>query len=229
LLNAAGVLAVLEALRERLPVTAQAVRQGLASVELAGRFQIVPGQPALVLDVAHNPQAVAVLAANLDQMGFFPRTHAVFGAMHDKDLAGLIARISPLIDAWYCSDLPLPRAASARHLAEQLAILAPKARVSEHADPASALAAAIEQADPADRILVFAIPHGGGVLRWACRAWVPTRGPGCRWQPLQRPPPFDISSPHARMGLSSLQSPTAAVVGGGRAGHIGGQRAHRGA
>ncbi|HEX7638709.1 MAG TPA: folylpolyglutamate synthase/dihydrofolate synthase family protein, partial [Burkholderiaceae bacterium] len=84
LLNASGALAALEALRERLPVTAQAVRMGLATVELPGRFQIVPGQPALVLDVAHNPHSVAALAQNLDQMGFFPRTFAVFGAMHDK-------------------------------------------------------------------------------------------------------------------------------------------------
>ena len=88
LLNASGALAALEALRDRLPVTAQAVRTGLATVELPGRFQIVPGQPTLVLDVAHNPHAVAALALNLDQMGFFPRTHAVFGAMADKDIAG---------------------------------------------------------------------------------------------------------------------------------------------
>ena len=87
LINASGALAALEALRERIPVTAQAVRTGLALVELPGRFQIVPGQPALVLDVAHNPHSVAALAANLDAMGFFPTTHAVFGAMADKDLA----------------------------------------------------------------------------------------------------------------------------------------------
>ena len=66
------MLAALEALRQRLPVTAQAVRNGLALVELPGRFQIVPGQPALVLDVAHNPHSVAALAANLDAMGFYP-------------------------------------------------------------------------------------------------------------------------------------------------------------
>ena len=90
LLNAAGVLAAFEALRERLPITAQAVRNGLATVELPGRFQIVPGQPTLVLDVAHNPHAVAALAHNLDQMGFYPRTHAVFGAMRDKDIAGML-------------------------------------------------------------------------------------------------------------------------------------------
>ena len=166
LVNASGVLAAFEALRERLPVPAQAVRQGLATVDLPGRFQIVPGQPTLVLDVAHNPHAVAALALNLDQMGFYPRTHAVFGAMADKDLAGLIARIAPLIDAWYCSDLPLARAASAAQLAAAVRIAAPKASVSEHADPAAALDAALAVADPADRILIFgSFLTVGGVLR----------------------------------------------------------------
>jgi dihydrofolate synthase/folylpolyglutamate synthase len=71
LLNASGVLAAFEALRERLPISAQAIRTGLATVELPGRFQVVPGEPTIVLDVAHNPHAVAALALNLDQMGFF--------------------------------------------------------------------------------------------------------------------------------------------------------------
>ena len=166
LLNASGALAVFEALRERLPVSAQAVRQGLATIELPGRFQIVPGEPTLVLDVAHNPHAVAALALNLDQMGFYPRTHAVFGAMRDKDLAGVIARVAPLIDAWYCTDLPLPRAASAAHLARHIAELRPGTATSTHVDPSTALAAALEAADPADRILVFgSFLTVGGVLR----------------------------------------------------------------
>jgi dihydrofolate synthase/folylpolyglutamate synthase len=93
LVNASGVLAALEALREKLPVAAQAVRNGLAMVELPGRFQIVPGQPTLVLDVSHNPHSVAALTANLDAMGYYPTTHAVFGAMADKDLAPMLARV----------------------------------------------------------------------------------------------------------------------------------------
>jgi len=168
LLNAAGALAALEALRERLPVTAQGVRNGLAMVELSGRFQIVPGQPVLVLDVAHNPQAVAALAANLDQMGFYPRTHAVFGAMRDKDIAGMLRHIAPLVERWYVTDLPLPRAASAGELAAEVRA-ATQGRVeglSEHASPSRALAAAVEAADPADRIAVFGSFYTvGGVLK----------------------------------------------------------------
>ncbi|NIC40540.1 bifunctional tetrahydrofolate synthase/dihydrofolate synthase [Aquabacterium sp. A08] len=167
LVNAAGVLAALEALHPRLPVTAQAVRTGLALVELPGRFQIVPGQPTLVLDVAHNPHAVAALAENLDAMGFYPTTHAVFGAMADKDLRPMFERINPLIDRWYFTDLPLSRAAQARDLAASWAATntRPDAAASQHASPQAALAAAVAAADPADRIVVFgSFFTVGGVL-----------------------------------------------------------------
>jgi dihydrofolate synthase/folylpolyglutamate synthase len=170
LLNAAGVLAAFEALRERLPVTAQAVRNGFATVELPGRFQVVPGQPSIVLDVAHNPHAVATLARNLDQMGFYPHTHAVFGAMQDKDTSAMLATMRPLVDHWHLCDLPIARAATAQALAAQFAALppaaqGPSANVACHASPRAALAAAVAAADPADRIVVFGSFYTvGGVL-----------------------------------------------------------------
>ena len=157
LLNASGALAALTALRDQLPITAQAVRTGLSMVELPGRFQIVPGQPTLVLDVAHNPHAVAALAANLDAMGFYPTTHAVFGAMADKDLLPMLARIGPLIDRWYFTDMPTSRAATATHLQTQWLAQNTRKDVAStvHTDPIQALQAAISAADPADRIVVF--------------------------------------------------------------------------
>ena len=171
LVNASGALAALVALRERLPVTAQAVRNGLSLVELPGRFQIIPGQPTLVLDVAHNPHSVAALTANLDAMGYFPTTHAVFGAMADKDLAPMLAKIGPVVDRWYFTDLPTSRAESAAGLQQKwnaLQIVAGGRRevaTSTHASPADALQAAISAADPADRIVVFGSFHTvGGVL-----------------------------------------------------------------
>jgi dihydrofolate synthase / folylpolyglutamate synthase len=167
LLNASGVLAALEALREKLPVTAQAVRNGLALVELPGRFQIVPGQPVLVLDVAHNPHSVAALAANLDAMGFYPTTHGVFGAMADKELAPMLAKMGPLIDRWYFTDLPTPRAETASRLHSQWQAGEQRRDVtaSTHAGPMAALQAAVAAADPADRIVVFgSFFTVGGVL-----------------------------------------------------------------
>ncbi len=168
LVNASGVLAALEALRGRIPVTAQAVRNGLAMVELPGRFQIVPGQPALVLDVAHNPHAVAALTENLDAMGYYPTTHAVFGAMADKDLAPMLARVGPLVDRWYFCDLPTPRAATAEQLqsAWKTANSRPGVKAGTYMDPLSALNAAVAAADPADRIVVFgSFFTVGGVLK----------------------------------------------------------------
>jgi len=168
LLNAAGALAVFEALYTQLPITAQAVRQGLALVDLPGRFQIVPGQPTLVLDVAHNAQSVAALALNLDQMGFFPRTHAVFGAMRDKDLPALLAKLSPLVDHWHLCNLDTARAATADELAAAVQAMPRQQPVTVHThpDPAAALAAAVAAADPADRIVVFGSFYTvGGVLK----------------------------------------------------------------
>ena len=168
LINASGVLAALDALRQRIPVTAQAVRNGLAMVELPGRFQIVPGQPVLVMDVAHNPHSVAALAANLDAMGFYPTTHAVLGVMADKDLLPMLQKVNPMVDKWYFTDLPLPRAAKAADL--QQAWQAQNTRTdtasSVHAEPMLALQAAIDAADPADRIVVFGSFYTvGGVLK----------------------------------------------------------------
>ena len=158
LLNASGALAALEALQTRLPMSAQAVRTGLATVELPGRFQVVPGQPTFVLDVAHNPHAVAALAQNLDQMGYFPRTHVVFGVMRDKDIDAILMRMAPIVDAWHFTDLPASRAATAEDLAasfKRLRTSVNAASIETHTDPAAALAAAVAAADPADRIVVF--------------------------------------------------------------------------
>ncbi len=176
LINASGVLAALQAVRDRLPITAQAVRVGLARVELPGRFQIVPGQPTLVLDVAHNPHAAAALAQNLDQMGYYPSTVAVLGMMRDKDVAQTVARLLPLVDVWCCAALPTERAASPAELREMIErewaaaraagrVVPAEVRVSEHASPQAALDAAVAQIDPADRIVVFgSFFTVGGVL-----------------------------------------------------------------
>ena len=165
-------------MRPVLPVTAQAIRNGLAMVALPGRFQIVPGQPTLVLDVAHNPHAIAALAENLDAMGFYPGTHAVFGAMADKDLdvrlgkAVEVERMAPLVDHWHLCDLPTPRAATATQLHAQLAALLQtlpaRANVGlhTHASPRAALDGAVAAADPTDRIVVFgSFFTVGGVLK----------------------------------------------------------------
>ena len=172
LMNASGVLAAYEAIRNKLPVTAQALRTGLSMVELPGRFQIVPGQPTLVLDVAHNPHSVAALTANLDAMGYFPTTHAVFGAMADKDWEHMLAKVGPLVDRWYFTDLPTPRADTAQNLKAKLerlqseGVIRKDVSLQTFASPQQALDAAVAATEAADRIVVFgSFFTVGGVLQ----------------------------------------------------------------
>ncbi len=163
LLNASAALAALEVLRDKLPLGAQEVRTGLVLVDLPGRFQVLPGRPAVILDVAHNPHAAATLAQNLDNMGFFSYTYAIFGAMSDKDIAGILAQLKGRIEHWCLTDLPLARAASAQTL--KTAVLeagfyeadAPDAQSSIEcfSSPAEALGNASNRAGENDRIVVF--------------------------------------------------------------------------
>jgi dihydrofolate synthase/folylpolyglutamate synthase len=159
LLNASAALAALAALRDRLPVTQGAVRAGLAFVELPGRFQVLPGQPAIVLDVAHNPHAAAVLAANLDQMGFFPNTYAVVGMLAGKDAKEIFRRIGERVDYWCLASLSGPdtggRPRTADDLQSALYAVLPNAKVTCFDRPAEAYAHALGAAEPNDRILVF--------------------------------------------------------------------------
>ena len=163
LLNASAALAALEALRDRLPLGAQEVRNGLVMVELPGRFQVLPGRPQVILDVAHNPHAAATLAQNLDNMGFFPFTFAILGAMSDKDVIGVISHLKDKIDHWYLTGLPLDRAADTEYLADCLQ----PAGVQESAEkgsectmrhflnPQEAFTEAKRIASENDRIVVF--------------------------------------------------------------------------
>ncbi|HYQ99534.1 MAG TPA: bifunctional tetrahydrofolate synthase/dihydrofolate synthase [Casimicrobiaceae bacterium] len=156
LANAATAIAALDCVRERLQVSAGALRTGLVSVELAGRLQVLPGRPAVVLDVAHNPQAARVLAAALGTMGFAPRTFAVCGMLADKDVAAVVAAMRARVDVWHVATLPGARGAAAPVLRDALVrsgVAADAIRVFD--DVASAYAAARSEALEADRIIVF--------------------------------------------------------------------------
>lgn len=161
LLNASAALAALEVLRLQLPVGAQEVRTGLVVVELPGRFQVLPGRPTVILDVAHNPHAASALAQNLGNMGFHPYTYAVFGIMQDKDIDAVIAPMADYVDHWCVANLPSPRAADRETLADTLAALPsgdakPGERsVTTFADPAAAFANAMSRAGENDRLVVF--------------------------------------------------------------------------
>jgi len=156
--NAAGVLAVLEALETALPVSQQAVREGLLRVRIDARFQVLPGRPAVILDVAHNPQAAEALAQTLAQHPCQGSTHAVFAMLRDKDAAGVAEQMAPRVHSWYLAPTGGPRGMDASAL---LSILQGTTAASESGNLAcfdsvrAALSAACCAATPDDRILVF--------------------------------------------------------------------------
>jgi dihydrofolate synthase/folylpolyglutamate synthase len=156
LANAAAALTALDALRAHLPVDMGAVRDALVSIELPGRFQVLPGRPVTVLDVAHNVQAARALADTVAAMGFHPQTLAVFGIMADKDVDAVIAALKPRVDQWLVATLPPPRGATAMLLRQRLeqAGIAPDA-IRTFDDAGAAYRAAREIAAEADRIIVF--------------------------------------------------------------------------
>jgi dihydrofolate synthase / folylpolyglutamate synthase len=160
--NAAAAMCALDALRERLALGMQDVRRGLAEVSLPGRFQVLPGRPQVVLDVAHNPQAAQVLADNLAASGFAPETIAVCGMLRDKDTAGVLRALAPRVTRWHLASLPGPRGASADELSHH--IHGDKEKFSA---PAEAFAAALKRAGENDKIVVFgSFLTVGEVMGW---------------------------------------------------------------
>jgi dihydrofolate synthase/folylpolyglutamate synthase len=155
LYNAAVALAALEALAGKLPVTMQAIRPGLIETELVGRFQVLPGKPAIVLDVGHNPQAIRVLADNLADMGFFDRTHAVVGMLNDKDIAGALMPLKGKVDFWHAATLTGVRGTNSETLAAIIERAQLGGEVFCHTSPAAAMQVAKGRAAESDRIIVF--------------------------------------------------------------------------
>ena len=153
--NASAAFTALDTLRDRIPVAMQDIRRGLAEVQLPGRFQVMPGRPQVILDVAHNVQAAEVLSANLSDSGYAPETIGVCGMLKDKDMAGVLAAVGPRITRWHLATLPGPRGASAAELRAALEASGQRSPVQEHADVAAALAAAKAAAGPDDKIVVF--------------------------------------------------------------------------
>ena len=155
--NAAAAIAALHALRGRIDWQAQAIGQGIAGATAAARLQRFAGSPELIVDVAHNPQAARVLADWLQANPSRGRTLAVFGALADKDIEGIVDPLRPHIDCWVLAGLD---AASARGLAAsalraRIGVLVETAADRCHANVAAALAGAIDLARDGDRIVAF--------------------------------------------------------------------------
>jgi len=168
--NAAAVLAALESVSDRLPLSRAQIESGLRAARLPGRFQIVAGQSAPVewiLDVAHNPAAAKTLADNLAARACAGRTLAVCGMLSDKDVDGVIAQLRGRIDEWIVAGVSGgARALAPVALADKL--LKAGERVAQTAATViSACEAARAHAHGQDRIVVFGSFHTvGPALEW---------------------------------------------------------------
>ena len=153
--NASAALAALDALKENLPVGMDAVRRGLSQVQLAGRFQFVPGRPAMIMDVAHNPHAAESLAQNLAGLPPCPHTWSVFAMLKDKDIAGVASVLDPHIDTWLVAGLNTPRGASSERLEQALEQCRVRGEIRVCRSIPDALSYAYKAAGENDRIIAF--------------------------------------------------------------------------
>jgi dihydrofolate synthase/folylpolyglutamate synthase len=164
--NAATAVAALRALGKKLP--SAAIADGVETAHVAGRLQrFERGGVEVVVDVGHNPQAARELAAWLAATPTSGRTNAVFAALGDKDLRGVVGALAGHIDAWHLAGLAEsgPRGLDVDGFAQRLAGTA-AAGGQRHAGVPEALEAALAGAKRGDRILVFGSFHTvAGVLR----------------------------------------------------------------
>lgn len=157
--NAAAAIAALRALD--IGIDAAAIVTGVRTARVPARTQrIERAGVEIVIDVAHNPQAAAHLAAWLAAHRCAGTTRAVFSALGDKDLGGIVAPLLGQVGHWnLCGLHDTPRGLSADALAERLGGALAGAAVTSHTDVATALAVALAASLPLDRLLVFGSFH----------------------------------------------------------------------
>ncbi|HEU0152983.1 MAG TPA: bifunctional tetrahydrofolate synthase/dihydrofolate synthase [Arenimonas sp.] len=155
--NAAAAIAALRALD--LPVPDAALREGVRAARVPGRLQRLPGRPERVLDVAHNPQGARQLG---EWLAAHPRpTVAVFSALADKDIAGIVAPVAPYVQGWHLGPITDagPRGLAVDALAGRVRAALPGAALASHPRLDAALAAAAQAVGPDGRVLVFGSFH----------------------------------------------------------------------
>lgn len=168
--NASAVLCALECLSSRLPIARAAIEEGLTSVTLPGRFQVLRrAQPVAIewiLDVAHNPAAAQALAGQLVSHPSGGRSFAVCGILADKDIEGVATALRGLFDAWVVVGLPSARSVPVDGLARRLADVGANVATTA-ADVAAGCEAAQAMAKAGDRIVVFgSFLTVGPALEW---------------------------------------------------------------
>ncbi|TAK61847.1 bifunctional tetrahydrofolate synthase/dihydrofolate synthase [Methylobacter sp.] len=153
--NASSVILAVTKMSEALPVSEASIKQGLENVRLAGRFQLIDSEIPVLLDVGHNPQAVRTLADYVTAVFPDRRIHAVFSMMKDKDIAGVLEIMNPVVYDWFFAPLANPRTAT-ESVMREIFSQSPVSRVSfGFAGFTEAFSAAKNQSQEGDLLLVF--------------------------------------------------------------------------
>mgnify|MGYP001823301915 CR=1 FL=1 len=133
-----------------------AIEQGLKSVRLPGRFQIIQQQPEIIVDVAHNAQAAAALVTQLQERPCSGRTHGIVAMLADKPVAEVVALLRDEIDCWYTAGLDaVARGLSAADMAVAVEQQASDVKLNSAETVAQACAQALANVASHDRIIIF--------------------------------------------------------------------------
>lgn len=181
LVNVAGALTAV--LLAGLPVDEAALAQGIKNALIAGRFEVrTLQQRTIILDVAHNVHGVQFLRRQLStylqqhsqhrlshnqtSQNFSsqnqPAIHLVFSMLADKDIYGVAAELSPIVDHWHIAALDTERAATLTQLHEALQTAQPEsgqAPIETYNTVVAAFGAALQQSQPHDIIMVCGSFH----------------------------------------------------------------------
>lgn len=159
--NAATAIVALQALASRQQISTSSIRQGLANVQLKGRFEILARKPLVITDVAHNSHAVNSLVTQLQAQPVNGKTHVVIAMLADKPVEEVVKLLLPVTDCWYTAGLSdVPRGLSPAEMSSIVeAGLVTRSgadvKLSSEATVESAIAAAISAADEQDRIVIL--------------------------------------------------------------------------
>jgi dihydrofolate synthase / folylpolyglutamate synthase len=140
-MNAAVALDTVRTLADIVPVSEVAIREGLGSVEWAGRLQRLaePSGRVVLLDGAHNVGGAEMLAAALKEYYPEQRPCLVLGILRDKDWLRMCELLAPLASRILLVPVHSTRSAEPHGLAEACRHANPQARVSEHPTLVAAL------------------------------------------------------------------------------------------
>ena len=140
---------------------ADLVREAFARVTSPGRMEVIRRSPSIVIDAAHNPAGMAATVDAMQESFSFSRLTGVFAASGDKDVAGMLAELEPLL-----TDIVVTRNSSDRSMDPgEVAELAAEIFGEDRVASAPRLDDAIEAAvGLADEAVAETGPGSGGVL-----------------------------------------------------------------